>query len=315
MNRPLTWPSLVRETELLSPGLRRFVLARADGGDYPAFSAGAHILLTLQGSGRRWRNSYSLISPPEQSDRFEIIVRHAQASRGGSAYMHEQLRPGDAVDATGPANLFPIHRTAHRHLLLSAGIGITPFLSYLPALRRDGVPFHLHHICRAQDKAAFARLLTPYAGPAVTLHAGRASLDLAAVLSGEGLGTHLSVCGPVPFMDLVTGRARQLGWPLAKLHRETFGAAAGGEAFAAILRDGRRIEVQADETLLDALEAAGLAPPSLCRGGACGECRVGVLAGVPEHRDHVLNAKERERGDCILTCVSRARSDELVLDL
>ncbi len=316
MNQPLTWPSRVRETALLSPGLRRFALERADGQAYPAASAGAHILVSLNGNGRRWKNAYSLISPPEQRDHLEIIVRRVPESRGGSAYMHEQLRPGDAVDVTGPANLFPIYRPARRHLLLSAGIGITPFLSYLPVLRQEGISFALHHVSRREDAAAFAELLAPYRNADVTLHTARDALDLPRVLGGEGLGTHLYICGPEPFMQAVTGNAREAGWPLAKLHRETFGAPRGGAAFLAILqRSQRRIPVAADETLLSALEAAGIDAPSLCRGGACGQCQVGVLDGLPDHRDHVLDEVARAGGRSIMTCVSRALGDTLVLDL
>ncbi len=326
MNQPLTWPSRVRETALLGSGLlgsglRRFVLERADGGDYPAASAGAHVLLSLNGVSqnglaRRWKNAYSLVSPPEQTRHLEIIVRRVSASRGGSAYMHDQMRPGDAVDVTGPANLFPIYRPAHRHLLLSAGIGLTPFLSYVPALRREGAAFALHHVCRAGDEAAFAQLLAPYASSDITIHTARDALDLPRLLRDEGLGTHLYVCGPENFMRGVVDAARQAGWPLAKLHREIFGAPPGGAPFLAILdRSRRRIPVAADETLLSALEAAGIDAPSLCRGGACGQCRVGVLDGLPDHRDHVLDAAERAGGRSIMTCVSRALGDTLVLDL
>lgn len=316
MNQPLTWPSRVRETALLSPGLRRFALERADGEDYPGSSAGAHILVSLNGPGRRWKNAYSLVSPPEQRRHLEIIVRRVPASRGGSAYMHDQLRPGDAVDVTGPANLFPIYRPARRHLLLSAGVGITPFLSYLPVMRQEDIDFTLHHVCRREDEAGFAQLLAPYAGSDITIHKARNALDLPHVLGREGLGTHLYICGPEPFMHAVVDAARQAGWPLAKLHRETFGAPQGGAPFLAILqRSQHRIPVAADETLLSALEAAGIDAPSLCRGGACGQCRVGVLEGLPDHRDHVLDEAERAGGTSIMTCVSRARSDTLVLDL
>lgn len=311
-----SWPSRIASVEILSAGLKRFVIERVDAGRYPAASPGAHVVLTLNGPGRRWKNAYSLISLPELNRRLEIIVRRVPGSRGGSAHMHELLQPGDAVDVTGPANLFPIHRPARRHLLISAGVGLTPFLSYLPVLRRDGLDVMLHQLCRPDDAAAFERLLEPYAGPQVQLHRARISLDLPQVLSEEGLATHLYVCGPESFMQAVTEAARDAGWPPAKMHLEKFGAAAGGAPFLAVLaRSNRQIEVGPEQTLLEAIEAAGIDAPCLCRGGACGQCRLGVLEGVPDHRDHVLDEEERRRGDAIMSCVSRARGDRLVLDL
>ncbi|MEO3825581.1 helix-turn-helix domain-containing protein [Actinomadura sp. B10D3] len=40
-----------------------------------------------------------------------------------------------------------------------------------------------------------------------------------------------------------------------------------------------------------------------------------VLEGEPDHRDSILDDGEREAGDCMSVCVSRSRSDRLVLDL
>ena len=310
------WPSRIAAIDVLSPGLRRFALERDDGGEYPAASAGAHVVVTLTGHARSWKNAYSLVSPPDQRRRLEIVVRRVPGSRGGSLHMHDRLQPDDAVTVTGPVSLFPLHRPARRHLMIAGGIGLTPFLSYLPVLRREGLAFSLHQNCRPEDAPAFETLLAPHVGPEIVLHRSRASLDLPALLSAEGLGTHLYVCGPDGFMQAVTAAARAAGWPAAKLHLETFGAPAGGAPFVAVLaRSDRRIPVGAEQSLLEALEAAGVDAPSLCRGGACGQCRVRVLDGRPEHRDHVLDGTERARGDAIMTCVSRAVGETLVLDL
>ena len=310
------WPSRIAAIEVLAPGLRRFALERDDGGDYPPAAAGAHVVLTLTGPARSWKNAYSLVSPPDQRRRLEIVVRRVDASRGGSLHMHDRLRTGDAVTVTGPASLFPLYRPARRHLMIAAGIGLTPFLSYLPVLRRERLDFSLHHVCRPEHEAAYRTLLAPYAGPDIVTHRGRDVLDIPSLLAHERLGTHAYVCGPEAFMRAVTACARAAGWPASRLHLETFGAPAGGAPFVAVLaRSDRRIEVGAEQSLLEALESAGIDAPSLCRGGACGQCRVVVLDGRPDHRDHVLDDAERARGDALMTCVSRAHGQTLVLDL
>jgi ferredoxin-NADP reductase len=300
----------------LSPSLRHLVLVPADGGLFPVASPGAHLLLTLNGPDRHWRNAYSLVSPSDQRTHYELIVRRVDQTRGGSAFVHDHLAVGDIVTSSLPTNLFPIVQAAGRHLLISAGIGLTPFLSFLPALKHSSSRFELHHVCKPTDEAAFTALLAPHGNAAIQLHTARHTLALPALLAQQTLGTHLYVCGPSSFMDHVLDCARGIGWPDSKLHQEHFGAATGGAPFRVRLaRSARVIEVAGDESLLEALESAGIDAPCLCRGGACRECAVTVLGGVPDHRDHVLNAEERASGTVILTCVSRARSPELALDL
>ena len=303
----------VATIEVLSPSLRRFTLIPRGDEKFPAAAGGAHVVMTLRGATRNWRNAYSLVSAPGRRDSYTIIVRLVAPSRGGSAFLHAQVSIGDPVDIDPPVNLFPIPLIARRHLLLAGGIGVTPFLSYLPALRARGTAFELRQFCRSEDAAAFTAMLS---GPECCVHPGRDRVDIAALLAAQPLGTHVSVCGPPAFMEGVVAAARKAGYPVGKIHLERFGGSVGGAPFRAVLRRSKRdIEVKPDESLLEALEAAGIEAPCLCRGGACGECRVAVLDGTPEHRDHVMDAAEHARGDAIMTCVSRARSPVLVLDL
>ncbi len=75
------------------------------------------------------------------------------------------------------------------------------------------------------------------------------------------------------------------------------------------------LTVGADRTLLQALEDAGIVVPSTCREGICGSCETAVLAGAVDHRDHLLSAEEKERGDVMLVRVSRAGGPRPTLDL
>lgn len=78
---------------------------------------------------------------------------------------------------------------------------------------------------------------------------------------------------------------------------------------------GRTLRVPADRPLVDVLEGAGVPMVTSCREGTCGSCETTVLAGEVEHRDSVLTAQERAEGKTMMPCVSRARSELLVLDL
>jgi ferredoxin-NADP reductase len=294
--------------EPLSPTIRRFTLG--GGSALPPGAAGAHVVVDIPGPNRVWKNAYSLAGLPGDTTRYQIVVRRVEASRGGSAWLHDHAAVGDELAVSAPQNLFPIAHTARHHLLLSAGIGVTPFLAYRHVLR---APFTLHHCCRPEDEAAFAKLLEP--APHVHIHTTRNALNLTRLLTTQKLNRQLYVCGPEGFMEDVLDVALRAGWPASKIHTESFGGATGGAPFTVRLKRSRRdVHVGADESLLEALEAAGLAPPCLCRGGACGECELKVLDGVPEHRDHFLSAAARAGNGAIMTCVSRAKTPSLVLD-
>jgi len=305
----------VVQADLLAPTLRRLVLEAADGAHLPPAAPGAHITLTLPvaAHGKPIRNSYSLVAATGQH--YELIVRRAQRSRGGSHYVHDQLAPGAVIEATVPHNLFPLATQARKHLLIAGGIGITPMLSFLSALRARNARVELHQLAAADEVGVFEGLLGLRAGDGLHVHQGRAALDLADLLARQPLGTHVYTCGPASLMDAVQDQARALGWPATHVHREDFGAA-GGEPFTLRLsRSGQEIAVDGEETMLEALERAGVDARSLCRGGACGECMLPVVEGTPDHRDHFLSDAEKASGLLVMPCVSRAQCATLVLDL
>jgi phthalate 4,5-dioxygenase reductase subunit len=66
-------------------------------------------------------------------------------------------------------------------------------------------------------------------------------------------------------------------------------------------------------SILEALRRENIAVPSSCESGTCGTCRTGLVAGIAEHRDYVLDEDEQDKE--IMICVSRAVSPELELDL
>jgi len=306
----------VAAIDRLSPDLAAVHLVAADGARLPPAAPGAHITLSLPlpVAARPLRNSYTLVAADPETG-YRLVIRRAARSRGGSQFIHDRLAPGDLISATMPHNLFALHSQAKKHLLIGGGIGVTPLIAFLARLRATGARFELHQIAAPADLPVFAQLIDPRAGEPVHIHPGRAGFALEALLRAQPLGTHVYCCGPAGLMDAVEATAARLGWPASHVHREDFGAA-GGEPFTLRLAsDDRTIAVAADQTMLEALEAAGIDAPSLCRGGACGVCLMPVREGQPEHRDHYLGEDERREGRCVMPCVSRSRSPVLVLDI
>jgi ferredoxin len=129
-------------------------------------------------------------------------------------------------------------------------------------------------------------------------------------------GTTVYACGPAPALTAI--RAELGGRDDVELHFERFAAApvVDGRPFdVAIGSSGHSVRVGADETLLTALNKAGVHAPYSCQQGFCGTCRTRVVSGAVEHRDTLLTEPERDAG-MMLICVSRASGEEeLVLDL
>ena len=140
---------------------------------------------------------------------------------------------------------------------------------------------------------------------------------LPALLEGQPLGTHVYVCGPKGMIGWVRKTTAALGWPRESVHHEEFLAPASGKPFEVTLaRSNKVIRVGEHQSLLEAIEAAGVEAPYLCRGGACGQCETDVLEydGTFLHKDHWLTPSQCASGAKIMPCVSRFEGKTLVLD-
>ena len=306
-------PLILTARETLSPRITRFRFEHPEGRPLPLFSGGAHVMVEMQDGDILRRNAYSLISDPEDGSGYEIAVQREDQGRGGSLFMHEKARPGDLMRVGLPVNLFALNLTARKHLLIAGGVGITPFIAQTRELRRLGLPYELHYAVRARDELAALPLLPE--GVHVHVSAEGSRMDLDAILSEQPLGTHLYVCASDRMISTVLDTAQSLGWPRDALHSEEFLAPAPGEPFQVFCaRSHKTLTVGAHESLLEALENAGIAAPWLCRGGACGQCETDVIAcdGTIEHHDHWLEPEERPRK--IMPCVSRFRGQLLTID-
>jgi dimethylamine monooxygenase subunit B len=299
--------------------ITRFRFVARDGGALPAFSGGAHTVVEMDDHGTRRMNPYSLMSDPEDTSGYEISVRRDDTGRGGSLYMHRHVRVGMEMVLSYPVNLFGLDTRARKHLMIAGGIGITPFLAQIAQLSRFGGKWELHYAARSPALGAYMDRLVAAHGDRVQCYFDEAGqvIDLARVLAMQPIGTHLYVCGPKGMIAWVLSTAESMGWPKAALHSEEFIAPATGAPFAVELAaSGKTITVGATQSLLEAMEAAGVDAPYLCRGGACGQCETNVLAcdGVMQHRDHWLSDAEHAAGQKIMPCVSRFEGKRLVLD-
>jgi ferredoxin-NADP reductase len=218
-----------------------------------------------------------------------------------------------------PINLFALDTRARKHLMIAGGIGITPFLAQIAQLAHAGGRFDLHYAARSLALGAYMDRLTAAHPDRVHCYFDDQGqqIDLARVLATQPIGTHLYVCGPKGMIAWVMSTAAAMGWPKQAVHHEEFLAPGVGKPFdVQLAASGRTIRVGTTQSLLEAIEAAGIDAPYMCRGGACGQCETDVHAcdGTILHRDIWLSPEDQAGNRKIMPCVSRFEGQTLVID-
>ncbi|MCP8884071.1 Rieske 2Fe-2S domain-containing protein [Devosia sp. XJ19-1] len=314
-----TLPVLVRRKWQTADGVIGFELAGRDGKHLPTFQPGAHIDLHLPNGLIR---QYSITNGPGDLLSYVIGVKAESASKGGSKVLVETVREGDVLAISEPRNNFPLRRDATRTVLIAGGIGITPLLSMARFLDQSSLPYELHYFTRSGESAAFKSELDVLHG-AVHIHSGLAREAIQGtvneVLGPHDFANHVYVCGPGAMLEMVTRTAAALGWPDEAVHFEYFQndkVIDSSSAFdVELARSAMTLHVPAGRTILEVMREAGLTVPSSCEQGACGTCLTTVMEGEVDHQDVYLNKTEKASNTCMMTCVSRAKSARLVLDI
>ncbi|MET0191432.1 MAG: PDR/VanB family oxidoreductase [Pseudonocardia sediminis] len=293
-------------------GVCELTLGPAGDAPLPVWTPGAHLDLVLAPDLVR---QYSLCGTPG-APTWRVAVLREPSGRGGSAHVHDRLRPGDVLTARGPRNHFALEPAAE-HLFVAGGIGITPLLPMVAAAQALGADWRLLYGGRTRSSMAYLDELAAY-GPRVQVHPHDeyGLLDLDAALAAVSPTTPVHACGPEPLLSALEDRC----YP-GRLHTERFaarevGPALGPDAFDVRLRrTGATVRVGPATSVLAAVESAGVDVLQSCREGTCGSCETAVLDGVPEHRDSVLDEDERLAGATMMICVSRSLGPTLELDL
>ncbi|VVE31410.1 PDR/VanB family oxidoreductase [Pandoraea anhela] len=318
----------VSRIERVTPLIKRFTVEAADGSELPPFSGGSHVIVQIRDGERQYNNAYSLMSSPDALGSYQIGVRREENSKGGSAFLHDKVAEGDSLTITTPNNLFALDASAHHHVLIAGGIGITPFMSQMHELRKRGASHELHYAFRADEHGAFRDELTALtrtpadASPATNVRfyvdSKGQKLDFPGLLGAMAPGAHVYVCGPAALIAAVRQAAQDIGLAPSRVHWEQFAAPEqAGDAFTVVLaKSGKTVVVGAGESILKAIERDGDVPVEcLCREGVCGTCETRVLEGEVVHFDQYLSDKEKAAQKTMMICVSRAKGGKLVLDL
>lgn len=297
-------------------GIRSFSLVHPQGLALPPFTPGSHLKVqTPSGQIRK----YSLCNDARDTSKYIISVKRDAAGRGGSTSMCDQVAAGDTLKVSLPENAFPMSPDAKRYLFIAGGIGITPILSMIRSLDELAAPWKLYYFTQSPETTAFLDELTaPEVSAKVHIHHDfgerKNSFDLWPVLEKPN-SAQIYCCGPRSLMDAVRDMTGH--WSPSNVHFESF--VEGGVPlpddtafFVTLSRSQMRLEVPVGKTILSVMHEAGVSVPSSCESGTCGSCRTTLLSGTADHRDMVLLPEEHDSQ--IMVCVSRACSNELVID-
>lgn len=278
----------------------------------PTWVPGSHITLHLPNGLKR---QYSLCGDPADRSRYQIAVLNSPTSRGGSKWIHEDLQLGTALEISGPHNHFELEPSSE-YFFVAGGIGITPIKSMLESLpaRRQ---WKLLYAGKNRSAMAFVDELSSAYPDRVIVHAddeqgGPPQLDqYLANVKGE-----VYLCGPEPLLNALIERV-----PTERLHYERFNAIVREEAPLAhpyevtLVKSKQTFTVKPDESLLSAINNHGGAVISSCGEGVCGTCEIRILEGQAMHLDSVMSDADKDEIRVMYPCVSKARSQKLVLDI
>ncbi len=300
-------------------------LARIDSDDpLPGWEPGAHIDVYVPDGTTR---QYSLCGDPRDRSSWQIAVLREPASRGGSTYVHDELRVGDRLLVTRPKNHFLLE-DAPAHALVAGGIGITPIMVMAEQLAREGRPFSLTYGGRTASSMAFRRRLAALGERCTFLTEdveGRPDLD--AVVRSLPPGGLVYVCGPVGLLKAVQAAAEAVHGPEQDVVRFELFSRTGiemaepappmdADTYELVLTEtGHTLRLAPDTNILEVVLALGVEVENDCRDGICGSCITPVVTGTVDHRDLVLTRKEQAAMDRMLICVSRPTCARLELKL
>jgi ferredoxin-NADP reductase/uncharacterized protein YcbX len=341
--RPQRWTGKLRVTHVIeeSPDVRTFRLAAADGGELPFdFLPGQYLTLhTVVGDVQR-RRSYTIASSPTRRDACELTIKvHTEGIV--SRHLHERIRCGDLLDASGPDGRFIFTGgEAEGVVLIGAGVGITPLMSkvrYLTDRRWPGRIDLVYSVRTAADivfRAELASLAARFPNLRVTttltgersadpsLSHGRIDANLLLRAVPDLASRRVHFCGPVAMAADLRRVLGELGVPGDRFFSEAF----GGPRSATPLGTDQRRQVGtisfagtphaapgwSDGTLLEAADAVGVAVDHGCLAGICGRCKVRLVAGeVDMPVDDGLTEADKADG-YVLACQARPLGDVVV---
>jgi ferredoxin-NADP reductase/predicted pyridoxine 5'-phosphate oxidase superfamily flavin-nucleotide-binding protein len=305
-------PLVVTGIRQLTPRVRAYEFRHREGIDLPEVKAGAHLKIR--------ERHYSICSNPKRRDVYEIAVLKEEQGQGGSLAIHQHLQLGQDVNCELPENYFSLHGDNRPAVLFAGGIGITPIKAMAQALKCRGSELALHYSGRSFNEMAFQDRLQRAFSNEVTFYSAelKQRLDIHHVMAQASEDTVFYVCGPSALIDGVIQAGIAFDINPERIRYERFSHRIDREArpiSVEFAKSNKVIQVEKDQTILDAALTVGIEIPFSCKSGDCKTCAVKVLDGQAMHLDNSLSDYEKSTEKLMCPCVSRAIGENIVLDI
>ncbi|WP_348728735.1 iron-sulfur cluster-binding domain-containing protein [Rheinheimera texasensis] len=294
----------------------QLTLVATDGQALPPARAGQHIqLFGTDAAGQQISRAYSLAQDCLHSHFYRLVIK---AETGGrlSSKLFDTVRAGDLLQASIPKGHFILKRSRKPLVLVAGGVGITPMLAMAYQALRQRRPVTLFYQARTAADLLFHRLFSRLPGlhyvpvlsqPTPDWLGGHGRINSVQLLALGGRQATYYCCANAAMTAQLSSDLAKAG---VTLHYELFSAGATQQSCLLQYKD-----ISADaagfSSVLDALNSAGAAIPSDCRGGSCGLCKKRLIKG--EIIQMLDPAAPLAAGE-VLTCCIQAKTALVLAD-
>ena len=298
-----------------------------------AYKSGQFLTLRVPYQGKFLPRCYSMSSAPGLDPRPRVTVKRVQDGRG-SNWICDNLKKRETIEVLPPSGLFVSKDLGRDKILFAGGSGITPVFSIArTALQHGSGKVVLFYANRDWASVIFLEKLQQLGME----HMERLSvvhwLDQEKGFANRGGLTQfikeqlpslnnpeVFICGPGPFMDAAENAALDAGLPEDAVHVERFaslpeegaeqdhsavdGAVDGAQVTIQLWGETYTVDVNENETILEAALRNKIQAPYSCQAGTCGTCACKVLEGTVHMRhNEALSERDLGRG-MVLSCQS-----------
>ena len=305
---------VVKEIKAFSPDMKSYILSPNEKKGTTAlawFSAGQYLSVVADIEGKPFKRPYSIASSPADTLHGEYMITVKRVGGGiVSQYILDNWTVGTEVTASAPLGDFTYERLrdASTVIGIAGGSGITPFRALAKAILEGDEPCSLVLLygSRTLKDAVFSDEIAAMAEKCDKIKLVNVTSDEKAEGCESGFITadlikkyapagdySIFLCGPQAMYNFADKEIEKLGIRRKFVRHELFGeyfhpeknedykGDVNAEYTLTVRINGteHKVPCKADTTLLRAMEAAGLNPPSDCRSGRCGWCHSQLLSG------------------------------------
>lgn len=315
----------------LTPSMKEFVFERTDHPKFPFFKAGQYISLQTHIGKSLVSRPYSIASSPREA-LANTIKLGIQKEGLFSSYMFDKAKVGDEFVMSEPSGEFyysPI-RDKKQLVCLAGGSGITPFISMGKALIDGDEDFEMILFYGVKDvkHIAYRHELDYFKEKGIKVVIVLSDEKVKGYEHGFITSTLIEkyvdikkatffMCGPAAMYKHIEKELSKHSLEIKDIRKD---ASCCGDldiknpkTFKLIVHvfdKTHTIEAKESETLLVAMERAGINAPNRCRAGGCGWCHSRLIKGeyyVVESRDK-RRAADKKFG-YIHPCITYPKSD------